>query len=710
MEKYMDPKRPFKCDVCIESFTQKNILLVHFNSVSHLHKMKKVLKEQQENPNNLTPQSDKGSPTSSPTGGPGSTLMSVLGSLNAKKQLEPDNEVKPYKCNICRVAYAQGSTLDIHIRSVLHHTRANKLQELVMTGHVDLNKPLIEHPNHEEAQAGLDLFSPKSLGSGGSPVQQKTPTSKEGSRSPGPISSTPKSLAEMFDKVEEESPTKEDSSISPIQQQSTDINSSSPSSNSDSLASSSAADGKKSSHVLKSLLQNYGFELVMQFNEKHQKRKVEQAGNDKEEAMETKEDDETAAAVVPASTTPTAKDKESTPELKKSKCPMCDQQFSSIWVLKAHTEEEHKVVVPQEFVQKYVDELKSNSSCEDKEGGKMMDDVITVENSAATNNLEDIAEESHDEKEEESAKEAAGRSGASSKEPTDLNPFQQAFKAFKEHEAKLLGNASMKSMNIHPPLIPGMLPQGLEPLSAAMQMHGANPDLSSTSPFERQIFSKLGIDPDVVRQAGLDPKLLIHLAMVDPKSAMDPRMLAMFSTQSKELEFPNQKMMQLAMENKLGLLKNGPPPPASFPGPEFFQQQFFEGAKRARTRITDDQLKILRANFDINNSPSEEQINSLSLKTSLPPKVIKHWFRNTLFKERQKNKDSPYNFNNPPSTMLNLEEYEKTGEPKVTPLNPEEQKQYRKENAKSKEKEERTGGAAQGWNFMSCSHCQELYQ
>lgn len=48
--------------------------------------------------------------------------------------------------------------------------------------------------------------------------------------------------------------------------------------------------------------------------------------------------------------------------------------------------------------------------------------------------------------------------------------------------------------------------------------------------------------------------------------------------------------------------------------------------------------------------------------------MVKHWFRNTLFKERQRNKDSPYNFNNPPSTTLNLEEYERTGQAKVTNL------------------------------------------
>ena len=83
--------------------------------------------------------------------------------------------------------------------------------------------------------------------------------------------------------------------------------------------------------------------------------------------------------------------------------------------------------------------------------------------------------------------------------------------------------------------------------------------------------------------------------------------------------------------------------------------------RRRRTRITEDQLKVLRQYFDINKSPSDEQITDIAQRTQLQAKVIKHWFRNTLFKERQKDKDSPYNFNNPPVTQLNLEEYEKTG-------------------------------------------------
>merc|ERR550519_68845 len=129
------------------------------------------------------------------------------------------------------------------------------------------------------------------------------------------------------------------------------------------------------------------------------------------------------------------------------------------------------------------------------------------------------------------------------------------------------------------------------------------------------------------------------------------------------------------------------PAPGQQPQPPQFHQDPMFGAeqKRARTKITEDQLKILRANFDISNSPSDDQINEMAAQTGLPPKVIKHWFRNTLFKERQRNKDSPYNFNNPPSTLLNLEEYEKTGVSEVIHLNQEEQREYKEDPTKSKD-------------------------
>ncbi|OAF69732.1 hypothetical protein A3Q56_02511 [Intoshia linei] len=83
--------------------------------------------------------------------------------------------------------------------------------------------------------------------------------------------------------------------------------------------------------------------------------------------------------------------------------------------------------------------------------------------------------------------------------------------------------------------------------------------------------------------------------------------------------------------------------------------------KRCRTRINEYQLSILRHNFMVSNSPSIEQIERIAARTELPIRVVKHWFRNTLFKERQRNKESPYNFSNPPSTHIDIAQYEKTG-------------------------------------------------
>ena len=615
LEKYLDPKRPFKCDVCKESFTQKNILLVHFNSVSHLHKSKKMKEHAAENPNNLTPQSEEGSPTSPAV--PGSTLMSVLGSLNAKKQLvEPDNELKPYKCNVCKVSYAQGSTLDIHIRSVLHNSRVTKLQELVAAGHVDLSKPLIENPDNDISHSALDLFSPMSINSN-SPTPNTPQQDKDFMR--GPISSTPKSLMELFNKFNDDS-NADKSNVSSIDIDDNDQNST------------MASDKAKSSQMLKKLLQKLGTQTEIDLTDK---------SNDKNDSSEANTDNIDNNE---------ANDKDNSTKGDTSKilkCPLCEEQFENIWVLKSHTEEEHKVLVPQEFVQKYVEELKSGNDSKRSD-----DDSIAADDNSNDEKKRDNNDIVH-------------------KTPTSdnpINPFQQAFQAFREQEAKLQRESAMQNMNLHPPLIPGMIPYGGNPPNQTKNFP------NHPSQLESQIFAKLGIDTDVVRQAGLDPKVLIHLAMMDPKAALDPKMLSMFTMPPRGPEMPNPKMLQLSMDGHAGL----PPGPGFSPGlPELFKlnQKNMDTSKRPRTRITDDQLKILRSDFDINNSPSEEQINTLSLKTNLPPKVIKHWFRNTLFKERQKNKDSPYNFNNPPSTVLNLEEYEKTGESKVTHLPREDNKE-----------------------------------
>uniref|UniRef100_A0A8D2BSG3 Zinc finger homeobox 2 n=1 Tax=Sus scrofa TaxID=9823 RepID=A0A8D2BSG3_PIG len=97
LDKFLDPARPYKCTVCKESFTQKNILLVHYNSVSHLHKMKKAAID------------------------PSAPARGEAGAAPATAAATTD---KPFKCTVCRVSYNQSSTLEIHMRSVLHQTRS----------------------------------------------------------------------------------------------------------------------------------------------------------------------------------------------------------------------------------------------------------------------------------------------------------------------------------------------------------------------------------------------------------------------------------------------------------------------------------------------------------------------------------------------------------------------------------------------------------
>ncbi|OCT98005.1 hypothetical protein XELAEV_18010232mg [Xenopus laevis] len=99
MDKFMDPSRPHKCVVCKESFTQKNILLVHYNSVSHLHKVRKASLDP-----SLSNRQEQGAASQSHGGQSG--------------------QDKPYKCTVCHVSYNQSSTLEIHMRSVLHQTRS----------------------------------------------------------------------------------------------------------------------------------------------------------------------------------------------------------------------------------------------------------------------------------------------------------------------------------------------------------------------------------------------------------------------------------------------------------------------------------------------------------------------------------------------------------------------------------------------------------
>ena len=105
----------------------------------------------------------------------------------------------------------------------------------------------------------------------------------------------------------------------------------------------------------------------------------------------------------------------------------------------------------------------------------------------------------------------------------------------------------------------------------------------------------------------------------------------------------------------------------TFPLPSSYQETFnkFAGvdkpriyvpqlrAIRKRIRFTAEQLKILHSHFNIHSLPSQDEVTTMSKQTGLTERKIKNWFRNTLFKARQQDPNSPYNFSNVSSTDSN---------------------------------------------------------
>ncbi|PSN40319.1 hypothetical protein C0J52_24542 [Blattella germanica] len=636
MEKYLDPNRPYKCDVCKESFTQKNILLVHYNSVSHLHKLKRAMQEQQQQQNN---NNNNGVSAVSPHAA-ASAAAALAASLGVTPPPTPkstsvseDDDKKPYKCNICKVAYSQGSTLDIHMRSVLHQTRASKLQDLAITGQIDLSKPLIEQPEPQKAQdqhkkmlqdilgtspKQQQLTSPSSGGSSStssSGVTSQVPSLAPGSSPIGGSNIVPQSSAAVAASVSINNPIM--SSVpNSLTNNSTTTSTSNTMANHHHHHTQAPPSPQQQQHGMLSCQRCSALFVNQEQLTTHQQLYClfgspmslfpplpapQQQNSSVSVSSQASHNSPQPGAKTPppVPTTPQQEDtfmRLSMPGKKSSQ--HCRKEFSSVWVLKAHCEEVHRDLVPPEFLEKYAQQFKS-------------------------------------EYEKKSVVVTAATSTTPTGTPVVSTPTGQ-------HSVSTSTSTTTDS-------IPATLSTSMAAAVAAAASGMGGPGSASAS----------------AGNANSNLSMSLAQQMSEMQAALN--VMAASQLQQQLQQFGNPMMMGMAglgMGLPLGLNMNALAAMNLQPPLVNAAQQ-----KRARTRITDDQLKILRAHFDINNSPSEDQIHEMATQSGLPPKVIKHWFRNTLFKERQRNKDSPYNFNNPPSTTLNLEEYEKTGEAKVMPLN-----------------------------------------
>ncbi|XP_020042765.2 zinc finger homeobox protein 2 [Castor canadensis] len=342
LDKFLDPARPYKCTICKESFTQKNILLVHYNSVSHLHKMKKAA-------------IDPSGPARGEAGVPPTATAATD---------------KPFKCTVCRVSYNQSSTLEIHMRSVLHQTRSRGAKTDAKADGPERSQ---EEPKEgeTEGEVGTEKKVPEPSGFiSGLPFLSPPPPSLDLHRFPAPLFTPPvlppfPLVPESLLKLQQQQlllpfylhdlkvgpkvalagpapmlslPTATPPPLPPapktelvgrewerppMAEEGNDAGPSSPPHPSPNEAARTAA---------KALLENFGFELVIQYNEGKQ-------------------------AVPPPPTPPPL---EALGGGDKLSCGACGKLFSNMLILKTHEEHVHRRFLPFEALSRYAAQFRKS--------------------------------------------------------------------------------------------------------------------------------------------------------------------------------------------------------------------------------------------------------------------------------------------------------------------------------------------------------------
>ncbi|XP_072551313.1 zinc finger homeobox protein 3 [Salminus brasiliensis] len=696
-EKFLDPSRPFKCTVCKESFTQKNILLVHYNSVSHLHKVKRSVQD-------------------SSTGLPETVSSNTTTTTT---------DHKPFKCSICNVAYSQSSTLEIHMRSVLHQTKA-RAAKLDSSGAnpASVNSMLGKAvPLSGSATASSPTASKASLsamtnaGVTSSALSQPhlnhqqvpehgVSSSQNACHSSTSEESKNKHLVDMM-----ASTTKQQQKLLQQQQQQ--------------LVQAQAQiqqELQKKAALLQSHLFNPAllhhfpitadallplqqqqqlllpflipggeFQMNPELNLKGSGINISTA-----KALTSEDCSESAqqASLSSSSKQTLNGDVSHTPHQSLSVAP------------------EKKLPVPQQANAQILSlDPESNKGMDAQSNNKATSEVRDSSSHGNTNlfkaqeDLDDEVSSSGDVFTElippRVAHDAPGNVSKAllenigfelvmqfnenkqqgQKHEPEVLPNEETMSNAKEvHDSEVLGKLGCKSCgklfsnalilkshkeHIHQSIFPI---QSLEKFAKDYRekydrLFPCKPPTPEASPALPSPASPPPRPPstETSHQKPVSSISVSTTPTVTPPAVSTPQVpLAPIPLPIDLSLFPQLMMHPMPLQAlppqlpvHLPSVETGLTPDLT----QLYQHQLTpammqQQGKRPRTRITDDQLRILRQYFDINNSPNEDQIHEMANKSGLPHKVIKHWFRNTLFKERQRNKDSPYNFSNPPITTL----------------------------------------------------------
>lgn len=507
LEKYNDPNRPYKCEDCLESFTQANILTVHKNSVSHLHRVKQKQKESHSgsstpalgtlSPNQITDFDRRSVDFDRKSVDYDMEIANNSSGDTNKRKLSSDNDYdspkKRFKCDICKVAYAQGSTLDIHMRSVGHQAKANRLQQ-------------------QQQQ-----------------MQNSTPSESNLPSNNGNVS--PKLI---------------------------------------------------NNPMYKTLLENFGFDIVKQFNDVNKFSPAELA------SLPTAKSPKSQKSTPKKNGDVEEKTREPTIQIT---CRLCKQMFNNIFVLKAHYEEIHGEKVSLEMLEKELSsgeaiEFPQMKMCDNMENPLLMNDPMKL-----------FSQEVLQQKLSE-------------------QKFDPAMVAQRLMEQQILAQFPQISQNLQSMSAGNMQMNTLEMLNL-MQFH------------HLMSLNFMNLAPPLIfggSQQGAN--------LLSPGSSVNPMLAAAAAASGKSDSNSNQPASSISLlqqqqaaavaasnqMQQVGKMKRGEDKWNMDANADSLFQAC-QSQKRARTRITDDQLKILRSHFDINNSPSEESIVEMSKKANLPQKV-----------------------------------------------------------------------------------------
>ncbi|XP_048828787.1 zinc finger homeobox protein 3-like isoform X1 [Brienomyrus brachyistius] len=701
MEKFLDPSRPFKCTVCKESFTQKNILLVHYNSVSHLHKVKRALQESSAGQTELTN--------------------------------SPDN--KPFKCSTCNVAYSQSSTLEIHMRSVLHQTkaRAAKLEAAggsscsvsSVSGNGSGSSIGISNSNPNSTATSTATSSNSSSTSGvqtvqsilsGNHMNQTHSTESPGNasvpsnpRPPENSDSKKKKFADMLSSRGQQQHLQHQQLAQAqaqaqlqqeLQQQAALI---------------------QSQLFNPALLQHFPMatEALLPLQQQQLLFPFYIPGAEFQLNPEMNLNS-SALSLASASANSLLEDLKNSAQQVQQSC--LQQQLMHHHLQQQHQPQVHSQATsqmallqqnasllhqsekkPKSFLEKDCDGQKEkelnekgedhsskdsheNTKSKDKKDQAMVSGnpdpnflppriASDARGNATKALLENFGFElviQYNENKQKVQKKSSGSGHVGCNGPIGVtrvvDPVEGLEKLECEACGKLFSNILiLKSHQEHihqaffpfhslerfakeyrdqydklyplrpqtPEAVPPPAPPPLPPPPPPPPQRASTPNIPVSAP---------SLTPPAI-PAPQPPVSMTQIPMPMDLPIFPPIMMQSMSLQSIPTQVPaHLPSVEPSLASDLAQLYQQQLTPA------MLQQQ--QQNKRPRTRITDDQLRVLRQYFDINNSPNEDQVKEMADKSGLPQKVIKHWFRNTLFKERQRNKDSPYNFNNPPITTL----------------------------------------------------------